>query len=116
ILRREMPEQILLDGMHFERSPMYHVRILYLLRLLHDTGNEELAALVDAPLEQLEIALVKLTHPDGQIALFNDSAFGICNEPTELIEQERFLLPGAWSLPYAGYYGWRGTDGTYLIC
>ena len=49
ILRREIPEQILSDGMHFERSPMYHVRLTYLLRLLRDTGSEELWDLVQEP-------------------------------------------------------------------
>ncbi|MEA3365431.1 MAG: heparinase II/III family protein, partial [Candidatus Hydrogenedentes bacterium] len=44
ILEREIPEQILPDGMHFELSCMYHVRITYLLRLLLDTGNEVLCA------------------------------------------------------------------------
>jgi hypothetical protein len=29
--------------------------------------------------------LIELTHPDGEIALFNDSAFGIEAQPSDLI-------------------------------
>ena len=75
ILEREIPEQILSDGMHFERSPMYHCRIIYLLAMLYNTGHSELVDLVREPARRSLNALVKLTHPDGQIALLNDSAF-----------------------------------------
>ncbi|MFC1737031.1 heparinase II/III family protein [Candidatus Hydrogenedentota bacterium] len=116
ILKTEVSEQILPDGMHFERSPMYHVRMTYLLRLLRETGSEELKKLVEAPLAQMRTALAHLCHPDGQIALFNDSAFSIYNEPSDLLDPELTMAPGPWALPDAGYYGFRSTEGSYIIC
>ncbi len=117
VLRRELPEQILGDGMHFERSPMYHARLTYLVKLLCDTDDPTLKALLGPHREPMEQALTHLCHPDGQIALFNDSAFGIYNELESLRgpdQQEAHY--GPWALADAGYYGWRGEDGTYLIC
>ncbi|MHC4072924.1 MAG: heparinase II/III family protein [Planctomycetota bacterium] len=46
ILEKEIPEQMLGDGMHFERSPMYHCRITYLLAFLYNTSCSELVDLV----------------------------------------------------------------------
>lgn len=123
ILSREIPEQILPDGLHFERSPMYHLRVVYLLLLLYETGRADLKELVRAPLERALSAMVQVCHPDGDIALFNDSAFGIYNTPQELADHARSLgldvseAPvGPWALPDAGYYGFRDAHGNYIIC
>ncbi len=115
ILKRELSAQILTDGMHFERSPMYHSRVVYLFKLLLDTGNAELIELVGPYHEKAASALSKLCHPDGQIALLNDAAFGIYNEPKQLCavtenDAETF------SLPHAGYYGANTKAGHYIIC
>ncbi len=126
ILEKEIPEQILGDGMHFERSPMYHCRIVYLLALLHNTGHPELVDLVREPLKRSLDALGRLTHPDGRIALLNDSAFAVCNAPGQLATYVRRLLgdeqsenktaAGPFALPDAGYYGFRDDAGTYIVC
>jgi uncharacterized heparinase superfamily protein len=108
ILEEEISEQILSDGMHFELSPMYHLRVTYLLRLLKDTGNERLENLVEEPLQRAESALALVCHSDGDIALFNDSAFKIYNEPSDLLDFEQAAPLGTWALPEAGYYGYRG--------
>ncbi|MCK4998847.1 MAG: alginate lyase family protein [Anaerohalosphaera sp.] len=124
ILQKEIPEQILPDGMHFELSPMYHSRILYLLAILSGTRNKQLVDLVKEPLNRMTTALRNLCHPDGQIALLNDSAFGIYNQPKQLFDycskvsgtRQDGEIFGAYSLPDAGYYGWRDEKGNYLIC
>ena len=127
ILEREIPEQILGDGMHFERSPMYHCRIVYVLAMLYNTGHSELVNLVTEPLGKSLEALGKLTHPDGQIALLNDSAFAVSNTTGELMAYAQMLLcesnedvgaaiTGPFALPDAGYYGFRDEAGTYLVC
>ncbi|MBA7680907.1 hypothetical protein ES703_89228 [subsurface metagenome] len=127
ILEREIPEQILGDGMHFERSPMYHCRITYLLAMLFNTGHQQLVDLVKKPLGKMIAALGHLTHPDSRIALLNDSAFGIYNPPSQLESYVRNLLnsnnsdlcnitKGPFALPEAGYYGFRDDEGTYIIC
>ena len=127
ILESQIPEQILGDGMHFERSPMYHSRIVYLLALLCNTGHRGLVDLVREPLVRAVNALSQLTHPDGQIALFNDSAFSVYNTPGELRAYVQDLLAGKnrdiqifargpFALSDAGYYGFRDDAGTYVIC
>lgn len=91
ILERELPEQVLADGGNFERSPMYHAMFLEdLLDLLNITSaytnvvpTTFIVAWQDAVLRMLEW-LHGMSHPDGQIALFNDAAFGISATAAEL--------------------------------
>jgi len=127
ILEKEIPEQIVSDGMHFERSPMYHCRIIYLLAFLCNTGDSELVDLVREPLGRALDALARLIHPDGQIALLNDSAFAVYNIPGQLTAhiresladdgaEDKTAVTGPFALPDAGYYGFRDDAGTYIIC
>ena len=125
ILARELRRQILGDGLHYERSPMYHARILrHLVNLGVLCGGlqaDPLAGYCPAMIR----ALVHLTHPDGQPALFNDcvmheevplerlaSAVGATGGPSGA---DLRAAPGAWSLPCAGYYGWRDEQGNALV-
>lgn len=126
ILREQIPEQVLPDGMHFELSPMYHCRMIYVLAMLAATGNERLKRLIAEPLGRMLKALDAVCHPDGGIALLNDSALGICNEPDELrsfcsglpgmAPLAPPMMPGCFALPDAGYYGWRDLKGNYVLC
>ncbi|MFZ1008328.1 MAG: heparinase II/III family protein, partial [Candidatus Sulfotelmatobacter sp.] len=73
-------EQVLPDGGHYERSPMYHIHIMEDLLVL--------GALVDDPGVRSQICetwrhmaeyLAWLRHPDSAIPLFNDAALnGAC--------------------------------------
>lgn len=84
LLQREMREQILADGGHFERSPMYHAIVLEDLLDL-----AQLAALVPMAFPDAEVRLWRaaavrmhrwlrvMSHPDGGIALFNDAALDV---------------------------------------
>ena len=114
ILDRELSEQVLADGGHFERSPMYHARITYLLQLLEATGVEELVSRVEEPLGRMRAALASLCHPDGEIALLNDSALGIANRPSEIGVPA--VEAAAFALPDTGYYGARSAHGHHVIC
>ncbi len=114
LLARELPEQVLADGMHFERSPMYHARATYLVLRLLAVGADAPGA--RALLPRMLAASAALCHPDGEIALWNDSAFGIQHPPGTLLEEARRLrlerratsVSGAFALPDAGYFGFRG--------
>jgi uncharacterized heparinase superfamily protein len=112
-LERELPEQILPDGVHFERSPMYHARAVQVLAQLVATGVPDLVACVADPLARAKVALAKLCHPDGEIALLNDAAFGIARHPGDLLDQP--ARDGAYALRDAGYYGARAA-GHYIVC
>ena len=87
LLARQVPEQILPDGGHFERSTMYHAAaledLLDLVNLLTAYGrtppSEWLAAIA-----RMRSWLRLLTHPDGEIAFFNDAAFGIAPARSQL--------------------------------
>ena len=91
ILLEQLGEQILPDGGHFELSPMYHALALEdVLDLLNVAGAwpgrlpaalaERLAAAAPAMLRWLGC----MCHPDGEIALFNDSALGVAPTRAEL--------------------------------
>ena len=123
ILDVEVPEQVLSCGVHFELSPMYHCRILYLLGILSATCDEGLLEIVKKPQKQMVQALRYLCHPDGQIALLKDSSFGIYNLPEQLItycsdgkESQHLQPPGGFQLSGSGFYGWRAGSGDYVIC
>jgi len=90
-LRLQLEEQVLSDGAHYERSPMYHALLLEnLLDLVNVVGSvpgrcsEHLLSLLRAKAGQMIGALQVWTHPDGEIALFGDSAFGVAQTPRDL--------------------------------
>jgi len=87
IYRQQLPEQILADGGHFERSPMYHAIILEdildVLNVARAFGFEDstLTGSWRTMIERMQLWLRAMTHPDGQISFFNDAAFGIAATP-----------------------------------
>lgn len=101
ILRREVPEQILADGGHFELSTMYHalaVEDMLDLRNALTVGGASLT-----PPSARETAewmsripsmlgwLEAMTLGDGAIGFFNDAAFGIAATNAELHRYARDL-------------------------
>lgn len=91
IVTRELHEQILPDGGHFELSPMYHsivledlLDLINLLRTFQFRAEPmdilQLRALASNMLQWLDT----MCHPDGQIAFFNDAAFNIAPSPQNL--------------------------------
>ncbi len=83
ILTKELKEQILNDGAHFELSPMYHqlmlFRILDCVNLIQNNKWKN-KALLKALCNKAEIMLgwlENMTYKKGKIPLFNDSANGI---------------------------------------
>ncbi len=98
ILRREHAEQILDDGGHFERSPMYHAIILEDLLDLIQLGLRW-PGVADAPLvdgwRQLATRMLQwlasMTHSDGEVSLFNDAASGIAPNLEALTDYAKAL-------------------------
>ena len=115
LLERELKEQILPDGGHFERSPMYHCLVLEDLadiRLLSAyTGRSLLCAdLLSKKIESMAQFLKGIVHPDGEIPLFNDSVLGEARSPGTLLSICRLPVvednsgsPQVNVFPHTGY-------------
>lgn len=95
LLHQELGRQVLPDGGHYERSPMYHCIVLEDLLIvaaaLRNSGIPWPEGLKDALVRMVRF-LGGTVHPDGRIALFNDSVFGIAPEPRSLFSLARGLL------------------------
>ena len=92
ILREQLPEQVLPDGGQFERSPMYHALALEdLLDLINAAQAAQVSSLLADDLTTWWAEAAKMlnwlrvmTHPDGRLARFNDSADGVAPGNAEL--------------------------------
>ncbi|HLV88245.1 MAG TPA: alginate lyase family protein [Candidatus Sulfotelmatobacter sp.] len=102
-------EQILEDGGHYERSSMYHSIVLqdFLETVLALQLNQrEVPQWVREKLIAMADFLAGITHPDGEIPLFGDSAFGVAHRPTDVLAAAEVLLgaPGRWRESEPGEY------------
>lgn len=125
ILVREAERQVLGDGGHYERSPMYHAVVLEdLLDAINAVGGiRATAAAPLVPVAQRMFAwLDAMTLPGGRIALFNDAATDGCSSPAALREYASRLglelLPAGASnssshMPDSGYF--RAAIGPWTL-
>ena len=114
LMVRQLSEQILPDGGHFERSTMYHALVLEdvldTVNILHCYGRT-------VPPQWRELILRMrnwlgvMTHPDGDIAFFNDAAFKIAPTHAALEAYAQRLALGA--LPDSCRAS-AGTDAEWL--
>lgn len=111
ILDRELQEQFLPDGGQFERSPMYHALALEdLLDLINVIEHLAAANSPARPLLQRLRAcsalalfwLRTMTHPDGTLSRFNDTAEGIAPPLPELERLASALATKAEMAPMSG--------------
>jgi hypothetical protein len=70
LLDRELPEQVLPDGGHYERSPVYHAIVLRDLLEIRAAAD---AAHLDAVIARMKAFAAALARPDGWPSLFNDA-------------------------------------------
>ena len=123
ILRREMAEQVLEDGGHFELSPMYHALVLEDLLDLVNLSRVYPRRLGEEEADWRDVAskmlgwLEQLTHPDGQIGYFNDSVQGMAAAPSVLWAYAARLdvKPTPISLGPSGYVRLAAGDTTALF-
>ena len=90
LLERALGEQILPDGGHFERSPMYHLQVLEdlldLRALAVASGRSPgPGALLSEPIAAMAAFARAILHPDGEIPLFNDATFDGARPAQELL-------------------------------
>jgi uncharacterized heparinase superfamily protein len=120
IYRDQTPEQILNDGGHFERSPMYHALMLegYLdvLNVLPDEHSDR-SWLAETAREMMTF-IVSLTHPGERIALFNDATQEIAPSTESLCEYGERLLDmqpeRKYAFPETGYFI-HDHEGMYFV-
>lgn len=117
LLTRQLREQVLPDGGHYELSPMYHSIILqrvlecYELTLLSERfRNEELQAQLRDTAAKMMGWLMWFAHKDGSYALMSDAAPGIALSPQALKAYADHLgitpKPKLWKeSPYKIYHG-----------
>lgn len=93
IIKLQLEEQILSDGCHFELSPMYHQIILYrLMDCVYLVKNnlwkkeEEFLMFLEKKAEKMLSFLQTITYNDGNIPMFNDSAYGIAPSSSYLFQ------------------------------
>src|SRR5262245_29690812 len=130
LLWREFEEQVLPDGGHYERSPMYHAQaaadFLECYALLRAFGRGALnrgalnrGALkdeVESKLRAMARFLDAMTYADGAVALFNDSANAeetrprpILKSAARIVGRDEKTAPPVF--PETGYYVWMSRDG-----
>jgi hypothetical protein len=110
ILEKELKEQILEDGGHFELSPMYHQiileRILDLINLIQNNkqfdNQNELLKFLENKASAMLSWLDKMTFSNGDIPHFNDSTFGIASSKQLFDYAQRLNLPVRHSLGEGG--------------
>jgi hypothetical protein len=117
-------EQVLQDGGHFERSPMYHITVMDdLATLAHLLDDGPARERMRRTWERMAECLAWLHHPDGQIPLFNDAAFNGTCAPGRMLRQGSFLgwseegppKRGAMLLPSFGLVVWHGDPWTIFF-
>lgn len=94
ILQREIKEQILDDGAHFELSPMYHAIVLEgMLDIVNFCNSFEVCypnEWIRKIHNMIQFHLGTL-HPDGDISYFNDSTLGTCKKSVDLMAYAKRL-------------------------
>ncbi len=120
ILAREVPEQILADGGHFERSTMYHALALEdMLDLCNIARCYAAAPGVDdasclsawqSRVPSMMAWLHTMCHPDAGIGFFNDAAFGIAPDRDELDAYAARLQFSA-NYPHGSDVQWLNASG-----
>ncbi|MCD6274281.1 MAG: alginate lyase family protein [Deltaproteobacteria bacterium] len=130
ILSNQLPEQILNDGGHFERSPMYHSIILEDLLDLINIADVYSGMIQEDCLEEwreksrkMLSALNKQCHPNGDIAFFNDTAISIAASLDEIkayasrlgVFEDEELDRRVGCLPNTGYYSVKRNNWFLII-
>ena len=128
LLEQELDYQVLEDGGHIERSPMYHAvlldDLLDLLNLLRASGEARHIAegLIDGAASMLDW-LAAMSHPDGGPAFFNDTAKGAAPTLAELagyalrlgVRWRPSAFPSIHTLDPSGYVRLASRDGRTVV-
>lgn len=119
LLQKELEEQILDDGAHFEQSPMYHAimldRLLDIINLVSN-NRPDLQTFTHFLSQKASLMLGHLqsiTFADGTLPLFGDAAHGIAPAPSELFDYAQRLGLKWQAIPLGGC-GYRKMIGNNM--
>jgi uncharacterized heparinase superfamily protein len=122
LLLKHVSEQILDDGLHFERSPAYHAQVFAdLLECYSILSPSDTRSRLAGALAAMAQGLCDLTHPDDMISLFNDGGLHMAYQPSQCLTAcDRLTgdsaVPRAqFAYPTAGYYGLRKGDSFLAV-
>ena len=106
LLLEQISIQILPDGMHYERSPHYHVDVLTDLldiqAMIRKSGDIPPSILEDA-IDRMTGALEFMVYPDGGLGLFNDGCEGSKHHIENILRKCGGGERPSTELPDAGY-------------
>jgi uncharacterized heparinase superfamily protein len=86
LMADELHRRLLTDGFWAERSPTYHIHMLFLAKAMRSllVGPGAPSDLLDSCIDRMQGALETVVHPDGEIAVFNDAAINDAVHPAVL--------------------------------
>lgn len=124
LLQKQLDEQILEDGGHFELSPMYHQLMLYRLLDVVNMGRACITGIAKDILPFLERKasmmlgwMQQMCFADGTFPLLNDAAYGIAPEPVVITAYAGRLniMPRLQPLSQSGYRKWTGSNWEMIM-
>jgi len=124
LLSSALDEQVLSDGVHFERSPSYHNQVFGdLLAIRHALGGDIVPAVAThlrSALAAMAQSSADLAHPDGHVAIFNDAGLNMGPDPRALADAYRRVAGDPprprrhFAFSDAGYFGFRD-EKVYVV-
>jgi hypothetical protein len=116
-ISKSLNQSVLGDGGHAERCPMYHALSMLDVAVLRTSGvlAGDSAKMLDDVEKRMADALRVMSHPDGDIALFNDSWLGEAPRAQDLADLAE--TPEIARLSDTGYVRiGSGGDGVIFDC
>ena len=119
-LHLALREQVLPDGVHYERSPSYHAQVFADLLECRRALSSAAPGALDEALRAMAMATADLAHPDGLAAQFNDAGLHMAYSPGDCLDAfaasfgERPVARRRFAFASAGYFG-RRDHGDYLV-
>ncbi len=117
LLMEQQEEQILIDGAHYEKSPMYHQMLLdRLLDVINFTGSDADPKLKEIA-ERMLSWLQEMTFTDGSAPYFNDATPGEAPSTNDLLRYAKLLgiSPKGVGLTKSGYRAFRSVNYEMVI-
>lgn len=98
LLKNQLDEQVLRDGGHFEKSPMYHSIVLEdILDIINIIENEKSKKMREFKAELINLAkkminwLDLMSLPNGELSFFNDTTNGVAPRIIDLLKYSKRL-------------------------